>query len=99
MNTLLFIALLLVLVLPTLLMQRRQRQAMAKIQRVQDELVIGDHIITNAGLHAVVRGIEENTVDLEVSPGQTVVWEKSAVLRNVSEEQRITEAASQEQAE
>lgn len=88
MEMFLFIALLIVLIVPTLLMQRRQRQAMAKIQRVQDELIIGDHIITNAGVHAVVRGIDETTVDLELAPGQTVLWEKSAVLRNVSEEER-----------
>ncbi|AZA09157.1 preprotein translocase subunit YajC [Corynebacterium pseudopelargi] len=95
MNLLLLILLLVVLILPTMMMQRRQRRELARIQQVQEDLVIGDHVVSNAGLHAVVRGIDDTTVELETSPSNISVWEKAAIVRNLSQDERESAQAQQ----
>ncbi|GGG68924.1 preprotein translocase subunit YajC [Corynebacterium pelargi] len=95
MNLLLLILLLVVLILPTLMMQRRQRRELARIHQVQEELVIGDHVLSNSGLHAIVRGIDETTVELETSPSNISVWEKAVIVRNLTREERDSVQAQQ----
>lgn len=92
---LLLILIVLLLFVPQFLLQRRQKKQVQELKQLQDNLAIGQRVMTTAGLHAVVRGIEETTVDLEIAPGVVSTWEKFAVLRNLSEE---AEAASKQQA-
>ena len=49
----------------------------------------GDRIVTAGGVHGVVRGTTDTSVDLEVSPGVTLTFDKMAVVRTESEAQKL----------
>nr|WP_244651490.1 preprotein translocase subunit YajC [Corynebacterium diphtheriae] len=78
---LLYVALVVVFVLPSLLIRRRQKQHLDRLKKnLQESMMIGQRVITTAGVHAVIKGIAENTVDLEIAPNILVTFEKSAVI-------------------
>ncbi|CAB0510251.1 preprotein translocase subunit YajC [Corynebacterium diphtheriae] len=77
---LLYVALVAVFVLPSLLIRRRQKQHLDRLKNLQESMMIGQRVITTAGVHAVIKGIAENTVDLEIAPNILVTFEKSAVI-------------------
>ncbi len=62
--------------------QRRLRQQRALI----DALEVGDEILTIGGLFGTVRRIEDDAVEVELGPGNTVRLLKSAVARRLVEE-------------
>lgn len=67
--------------LPSLLIRRRQKQHLDRLKKnLQESMMIGQRVITTAGVHAVIKGIAENTVDLEIAPNILVTFEKSAVI-------------------
>ena len=74
-SIILLILILLVLMIPSLIIQRKQRRHLDTIRQLQENLIIGDVIITTAGLHAIIRGIADTTVELETSPGVVDVGE------------------------
>lgn len=76
-----------VLVLPSLMIQRRQKRRLDEIRRVQENVTPGDVVITTAGLHATVQAVAETTVELESSPGVVSTYEKFAIVQNLSAEQ------------
>lgn len=93
--TLLFILLLLlILVVPQYMLQRKQRAHLERLQTMRDSLTIGDVVVTGAGLHGEVRGLDEGTVDLQIGEGVVTTWEKEAVIRNLSAELAQQEAAA-----
>src|SRR4051794_34239280 len=57
--------------------QRRQ-QAMS---RMQGGLTVGDEVMLTAGIIGVLRSLDEETVQLEVSPGVTVRAVRAAVAK------------------
>ena len=61
-----------VLALPV---RRRQRSH----QAMQDDVVIGDEIITAGGIHAVVREAAEDELRIEIAPGTVVTLDRRAV--------------------
>lgn len=77
--------LLVILALPTILMNKRQRAKMAEIQKLQDALQPGDTVVTTAGLHANVIAVGEELVELEIAPGVVTSWEKMSVVRVVAQ--------------
>ncbi len=89
MELLLLVFLLLILVLPTFLMSRRQRAKMAEITKLQDSLRPGDEVVTTSGQHATVISVNEEIVILEIAPGVVTTWEKMAVVRVVSDNGEI----------
>lgn len=84
MEPFLLIGLLLILVLPTFLMSRRQRAKMTEITRLQDSLAVGDRVVTTAGQHALVADLRGDLIDLEIAPGVITTWEKISIVRVVS---------------
>ena len=58
--------------------------------------MIGDVIITTAGLRATIRGIADTTVELETSPGVVSTWEKHVVIKNLTQEKKAQPAAAAE---
>lgn len=62
-SIILLILILLVLMIPSLIIQRKQRRHLDTIRQLQENLIIGDVIITTAGLHAIIRGIADTTVE------------------------------------
>jgi len=96
-NILLLILILLALMIPSLIMQRKRRRYLDTIHRLQENLMIGDVIITTAGLRATIRGIADTTVELETSPGVVSTWEKHVVIKNLTQEKKAQPAAESEQ--
>jgi preprotein translocase subunit YajC len=56
--------------------QRRRSEAHVTMQ---DRLRIGDEIITAGGLHATVRAIEGDVLEIELAPGTIVRLDRRAV--------------------
>ena len=100
-NNILFLILILIVVMtPTFIMQRKQRRYLDTIRQLQENLMIGDVIITTAGLRATIRAITDTTVELETSPGVVSTWEKHVVIKNLTQEKKAqpaVEAAPEQQ--
>ena len=79
---LLFPLLVLALLVPMFLGIRRQKREVAKTVELQEALSIGDRVLTTSGLHGLVDGLTETTVDLEIAPGIITTWSR-AVVREV----------------
>ena len=58
---------------------RRQKKAMQATINLHDSLREGDRIHTTSGLQATIRGITDDSVDLEIAPGVVTRWMKLAV--------------------
>ncbi|MFM1725628.1 MULTISPECIES: preprotein translocase subunit YajC [Rhodococcus] len=90
---LLFPLLILALLVPMFLGIRRQKKEMQKTSDLQESLKIGDRVMTTAGLHATVAGLDEGTVDLEIAPGVVTTWSRMVVREHlVDDEPAETEA-------
>ena len=64
-----------------LLMLSRTRKQQREVQRIQESLPVGDHVMTPAGLFATVAALDDQTVVLETVPGQRSRWDRRAVAR------------------
>lgn len=95
-SIILLILILLVVMTPTFIMQRKQRRYLDTIRQLQENLMIGDVIITTAGLRATIRGITDTTVELETSPGVVSTWEKHVVIKNLTQEKKAQPAVEAE---
>ena len=95
-TVILLILILIVVMTPTFIMQRKQRRYLDTIRQLQENLMIGDVIITTAGLRATIRGITDTTVELETSPGVVSTWEKHVVIKNLTQEKKAQPAADAE---
>jgi len=58
---------------------RRQKKAMQATINLHESLREGDRIHTTAGLEGTIRGITDDSVDLEIAPGVVTRWLKLAV--------------------
>ena len=96
-TVILLILILIVVMTPTFIMQRKQRRYLDTIRQLQENLMIGDVIITTAGLRATIRAITDTTVELETSPGVVSTWEKHVVIKNLTQEKKAQPAAEPEQ--
>lgn len=74
---------LLLLGLPILLLiylvfsQRRRARALGQAQQA---LQVGQEVMTTAGLHGVVEGLEEDTVHLRIAEGVVVRHDRRAIV-------------------
>jgi preprotein translocase subunit YajC len=55
---------------------RRRRTAHSAMQ---DSVDVGDEVITAGGLHGTVKGLGEDTLQLEIAPGVVATLDKRAV--------------------
>lgn len=67
-----------------LLLIRPQRRRTQAQMVMQDQLRAGDEIITAGGLHATVRSIEDDVLEVEIAPNTTVRLDRRAVAAVVS---------------
>ncbi|GAB2770012.1 preprotein translocase subunit YajC [Amycolatopsis magusensis] len=82
----LFLPLLLMLVvaIPLFLGSRKQKQAAARQQELQNNLTEGDRVMTTSGLYATVADTSgDTTIDLEIAPGVVTTWLRQAVREKV----------------
>ena len=61
---------------------RRRRRSH---EDMQDEIELGDEIITAGGLHAIVRSIEDDVLEIELAPNTIVRLDRRAVAAVASE--------------
>lgn len=62
-----------------LLLIRPQRRRQLAQARMQDEVNVGDDVLTAGGIHGTVREIEGEIVHVEIAPGTTVRLDRRAV--------------------
>ncbi len=72
-------------VLMWLFLIRPQRRRTEAQLAMQDSLRQGDEIITAGGLHAVVRSIEDDVLEIELAPGTVARLDRRAVAGVVTE--------------
>ena len=65
---------------------RRQRKAMQATIDLHESLRVGDRVNTTSGLQAIITGITDDTVDLEIAPGVITRWMKLAVRDRIEPE-------------
>jgi len=85
---LLFPLLLVVLLVPMFLGIRRQKREAEKVATMQEELKVGDSVVTTSGLWGTVVDVDEDTVDLEIAEDVVTTW-----LRQAIREVRVVEQA------
>jgi preprotein translocase subunit YajC len=71
---------------------RRQKRAMQATIDLHESLRIGDQVQTTSGLHATIKRITDDTVDLEIAPGVVTTWVKLAIRDRVEPDILDTEA-------
>lgn len=65
---------------------RPQKKRMESHRALIESVGVGDEIITMTGLYGTVRAIGDDDVEIEIAPGTTVRFLKSAIGRRVSED-------------
>ncbi|MET7418341.1 preprotein translocase subunit YajC [Dactylosporangium sp. NPDC005555] len=94
-----------VFVLIYFMMIRPQQKRRREVQNMQSTMDIGDEIITVGGLYGTIRGIDDESVLLEIAPGVTARYAKAAIgkvnQKAVSDDavdDEVTETADEEPA-
>ena len=72
-----------------LLLIRPQRKRSDQQVAMQDRLRVVDEIITAGGIHATVKSIEEDVLDIEIATGTVVMLDRRAVAAVVSPEEAL----------
>ena len=68
-------------------MIRPQSQKAKKAKKFQENMQKGEKIVTIAGIHGIVNKVnDDNTLQIEVSPGSFMKIEKSAISMDWSEQ-------------
>jgi preprotein translocase subunit YajC len=65
-------------------MKRRQQAAAKQAADLRASLEVGDEIVTVGGLYGTVVELDDDTVTLEISPGVTARYDRSAIARTVT---------------
>lgn len=65
---------------------RRQKKAMRATVMLHDSLVVGDEIMTTAGLFGTITEVADGKVDVELAPGVVVTMLKVAVKEKISDD-------------
>lgn len=89
-----------VLIVPMVLMSRKQKRAMQQQQELQNSIGVGDRVMTTSGLYATVANTDDDaTVDLEIADGVVTTWLRAAVREKVGpdvpEEEYVDEVADE----
>src|SRR5215216_1769385 len=71
---------------------RPQSQRRKQMQQMQASVDIGSEIITIGGLYGTVVAIDDETVTLEVSPGQTNKYARAAIGKVLPAEEPVAVA-------
>jgi preprotein translocase subunit YajC len=58
---------------------RRQKKAMQATVNLHDSLVVGDEVMTTAGLFGTITDVTDSKVDVEIAPGVVVTMLKLAI--------------------
>ncbi|MBS4729372.1 preprotein translocase subunit YajC [Mycobacterium sp. SM1] len=92
MDPVVFLLLLLIVIASIFYASRRQKRAMQATINLQASLDVGDRVLTTSGLHGVITGVSDDTVDLEIAPGVVTTWMKLAIKERIEPETAETAA-------
>ncbi len=70
------------------LMIRPQQKRQKELNNFRKELKKGDKIITAGGIYGTIKGIEENTVAIEVDNNVNIRVDKTMIMRDPSDFQQ-----------
>jgi preprotein translocase subunit YajC len=66
-----------------LLIRPQQRRARAQRELIQS-VDVGDEVVTIGGIFGTVRAVDDDAISLEVSPGTTLRFVRSAIARKLT---------------
>ena len=66
-----------------LLIVRPQRRQMAAHRALVASLQVGEEVVTSGGIYGTIRGLDDGTVDLEVSSGTVLRVARGAIAQRV----------------
>jgi preprotein translocase subunit YajC len=69
-----------------LMLIRPQRKRVEQHRKLIESVDVGDEVITIGGMYGRVKAIGDEELELEVSPGTTIRFTKSAIGRRVTED-------------
>ena len=67
-----------------LLIVRPQRRQMAAHRALVASLQVGEEVVTSGGIYGTIRGLDDGTVDLEVSSGIVLRVARGAIAQRVN---------------
>jgi len=79
MDLVIFLPLIIIMGLFMFFASRRQKKAMQATIDLHDSLQVGDRIHTTSGMEATIAGINDDSVELEMTPGALTTWMQLAV--------------------
>lgn len=65
---------------------RPQKKRVESHRQLVESAEVGDDVVTIGGMHGTIRGLGDDDVELEIAPGTTVRFVKSAIARRVADE-------------
>lgn len=68
------------------LLIRPQKRRVEQHQSLVGSVDVGDEIVTIGGIYGTVRSIGDDEMELEVAPGTTIRFSKSAISRRLTED-------------
>ena len=86
MDLVVFLPLLIILGAFMYFASRRQKKAMQATIDLHNSLKVGDRVHTTSGLQAEIKGITDDSVELEIAPGVVTTWMKLAVRDRVADD-------------
>ena len=75
-----------------LLIVRPQRRQMAAHRALVASLQVGEEVVTSGGIYGTIRGLDDGTVDLEVSSGIVLRVARGAIAQRVGPDREPDEA-------
>jgi preprotein translocase subunit YajC len=60
-----------------------QRRRMAAHQALMASLHVGDEVVTSGGIHGTLRGLDDQTAELEIAPGVVVTIARGAIAAKI----------------
>ena len=67
------------------IVMRPARNQQKKVQRLQNELEVGQEVVLSAGIFGTIRALDEGRVELEVAPGTVLTVARQVVVRRVAD--------------
>ena len=67
------------------IVMRPARNQQRKVQRLQQELEVGQDVVLSAGIFGTIRSLTETKVGIEVAPGTIITVARQVVVRRADE--------------
>ena len=77
----------LLIILPSFMTMRKQKEHQNKLRNLQENLAPGQEVITAGGMHGTVVATTERDVQLQIAQGVVATFDKMAIVRTVEAEQ------------